>query len=411
MAPAGETLPSDLAGAHDLIRRLNAALAEKQEEVAHRDVEVARLSAIIGKLQRRQFGKSSESLDPEQMALGLEDLETGLAHAQAKSDAMGATPASRRTQVQRKRGKLPDHLQRIEEIVDIGDKACPCCGGALHVIGEDRSERLDVIPSQFRVLVTRRPKYACRACTDGVVQAAAPSRLIERGLPTEAMVAHVLVSKYADHLPLYRQHQILARQGVDIDRTCLSEWVGRAAFALRPITERMLALMKQGPRLFCDETTAPVLDPGRGKTKRGYLWAIARDDRPWSGPAPPAVVYVYAPGRAGEHARAALRGFTGVLQVDGYAGYNALADDRRKETPLNLAFCWTHYLETSFIWSPARDTSDSRGMRSLVSRDKNSSLRATGGMQAGRVSASMPWRRRVQSRHAPRSVASRRASF
>jgi transposase len=216
------------------------------------------------------------------------------------------------------------------------------------VIGEDRSERLDIVPAQVRVLVTRRPKYACRACTDGVVQAPAPPRLIEGGLPTEAMIAHVLVSKYADHLPLYRQHQILQRQGVEINRSCLADWVGCAAFALRPVAERLLAHLKTSGVLFCDETRAPVLDPGRGKTKTGYLWAIARDERAWVGPEPPGVIYVYAPGRSGEHALRALEGFSGTLQVDGYAGYNALTDDRRNEPPLQLAFCWTHWRRDFF---------------------------------------------------------------
>jgi transposase len=212
----------------------------------------------------------------------------------------------------------------------------------MHRISEDRAERLDVIPAQFRVLVTRRPKYACRACEEGVVQAPAPARLIEGGLPTEGLIAHVLVSKYADHLPLYRQHQIMERQGVEIDRSCLSEWVGRAAFALRPLAERMLERLKASGKLFCDETRAPVLDPGRGRTKTGYLWAIARDDRPWGGTDPPGVVYLYAPGRGAEHALAHLKGFSGVLQVDGYAAYAALTDPSRSQDAVALAYCWAH---------------------------------------------------------------------
>jgi transposase len=342
-APA-DPMPDDLAAAHAMIRRLSAQLAEKDEALAGRDVELARLTALLKKLQRRQFGKKSERLDPEQMALGLEDIETAVGMAEAQEEARDvALKSSRAAKRCVRRGKLPAHLPRVEVIVDIEDKACPCCGAALHAIGEDASERLDVIPTQFRVLVTRRPKYACRACTDGVVQAPAPPRLIEGGLPTEALIAHLLVGKYADHLPLYRQHQIMQRGGIEIDRACLAEWVGRAAFALRPIAERMLVRLKESAKLFCDETTAPVLDPGAGKTKKGYLWAIARDDRPWNGPDPPGVVYVYAPGRSGEHAMRALEGFNGVLQVDGYGGYNALADHKRRAAPLELAFCWAHW--------------------------------------------------------------------
>jgi hypothetical protein len=149
------------------------------------------------------------------------------------------------------------------------------------------------------VIVTRRPKYACRSCTDGVVQAPAPNRLIEGGLPTEALIADVLVSKYADHLPLYRQTQILAREGVNIDRSTLTLWVGFAAHELAPLHDRLVAILKSSPKLFADETRCPVLDPGRGRTKTGYLWAIARDDRAWAGADPPAIAYTYAPGRGG----------------------------------------------------------------------------------------------------------------
>jgi transposase len=195
--------------------------------------------------------------------------------------------------------------------------------GAIHRIGEDVAERLDVVPAQFKVIVTRRPRYGCRACESAVVQAPAPARLIEGGLPTEAMIAHVLVTKYADHVPLYRQSQIYARQGIELDRSTLADWVGRAAAELRPLHERLFAHLKRSPKLFMDETRAPVLDPGRKRTKTGYLWAIARDDRPWGGPDPPAVVYLYAPGRGAEHAIRPLADFHGVLQVDGYAAYKA----------------------------------------------------------------------------------------
>ena len=171
-----------------------------------------------------------------------------------------------------------------------------------------------------------------------MVQAPAPARLIEGGLPTEATVAHVLVAKYADHLPLYRQAQIYERQGIQLDRSTLADWVGRAAFHLRPIRERILANLRSSAKLFADETTAPVLDPGRGRTKTGQLWAYARDDRPWGGTDPPAVAYVYAPDRTASQPIAHLSGFKGALQVDGYAGYRALA----QKGDVSLAFCWSH---------------------------------------------------------------------
>jgi len=192
------------------------------------------------------------------------------------------------------------------------------------------------------VIVTVRPKYACRACTDGVTQAPAPGHLIEGGLPTEGAMAHVLVSKYADHLPLYRQSQILARSGINIHRSTLADWVGVAAFHLGPVVDRLAEHLKGSTKLFMDETTAPVLDPGRGETKTGYLWALARDDRRWGGADPPGVVYHYAPGRGAEHAATVLDGFSGVLQVDGYRAYKTERDARGDNRRLVLAHCWAH---------------------------------------------------------------------
>jgi transposase len=199
------------------------------------------------------------------------------------------------------------------------------------------------------VIVTRRPKYACRTCEKtgaddvaGIIQAPAPARLIEGGLPTEAFVADVVVSKYADHLPLYRQSQILARQGVRIERSTLAQWVGAAAAELQPLHDHLVARLKASPKLFCDETRCPVLDPGRGKTKIGFLWAIARDDRPWGGNDPPAVAFTYATGRGGKHAVKLLEGFNGILQVDGYAVYKKLAAPARIGGPVTLAYCWSH---------------------------------------------------------------------
>jgi transposase len=205
-------------------------------------------------------------------------------------------------------------------------------------MGEDRSERLDVVPAQFKVIVTRRPKYACRACEEAVVQVPAPARLVEGGIPTENLVAHVLVAKYADHSPLYRQTQIYARQGVELDRSTLADWVGRAAFLLAPLHARLFELLKASRKLFADETRAPVLDPGRGKVKLGQLWAYARDDRPYGGSDPPGVVYCYAPGRGAEHVKEHLSGFAGILQVDGYAAYKELAKTRAPHAAITLAF-------------------------------------------------------------------------
>jgi transposase len=301
--------------------------------------ESERLRQIIAALQRHRFGRRAESLPEEQLQLALEDVEQveAAGHAEAEEtspDQRKAGAATRR----RNRGALPAHLPRVETVVAVESTVCPCCSGTLHQIGEDVSERLDIIPAQFRVLVVRRPKYACRTCQDGVVQAPASARLIEGGLPTEALVAHILIAKYADHLPLYRQAQIYARQGVALDRSTLADWVGRAAFLLRPVRDRLLDKLKMSTKLFADETTCPVLDPGRGTTKTGQIFAYVRDDRPWGGGDPPGVAYVYAPDRKAERPIAHLAGFRGILQVDGYAGYKVLAE----KADVRLAYCWSH---------------------------------------------------------------------
>jgi transposase len=210
----------------------------------------------------------------------------------------------------------------------------------MHVIGEESSKRLDVIPAQFRVMVTHRPIYACRACEQAVVQAGAPERLIKGGLPTEAMVAYVLVAKYAWHLPLYRQAQMLAAQGLDIKRAVLAFWVGYAAAELKPLYLRLRELILTAGKIAVDETIAPVLDPGRGRTKQGYFWAIARDDRPWGGTDPPAIAYSYAPGRGTVHGLKLLERYRGIVQCDGYAAYKKIA--AAPGEAITLAFCWAH---------------------------------------------------------------------
>lgn len=334
-------LPDDVAALKAMLIAAQAREAGKDAQIVRKDERIERLEKLVAAFKQAAFGRKSEKTDPDQFDLALEDLETAMAaiHAEDEADA----PAGNRINKPRatNRGSLPKHLPRIEEVIEPESLVC-ACGGCLHCIGEDVSERLDVIPAQFRVIVTRRPKYACRACTDGVVQASAPARLIQAGLPTEATVAHVLVSKYADHLPLYRQAQIMGRQGIDIDRSTLADWVGRAAYELRPVFDALISDLKRSSKLFMDETRAPVLDPGSRKTKTGYFWALARDDRPWGGGAPPGVAFTYAPGRGGLHAERILQGFSGILQVDGYAGYNRLIAPDRIGPDIRLAYCWAH---------------------------------------------------------------------
>jgi transposase len=322
------------------------ALAERDAVLAERDAaqaEIEKLRLLIRQLQRGQFGRRSERLDPDQLQLGLEDLEQTVAAAEAAQEEVAARNGTPRPPRVRRRnlGALPAHLPRVEVLVDVEDKSCPCCGESLHLIGEDTSEMLDVIPAQLRVKVIRRPRYGCRACEEAIVQAPAPERPITGGMATEALLAQVLVSKYADHLPLYRQAQIFARQGVELDRSTLCDWVGRACWWLEPLWRLLRRHVMGSTRIFADDTPLPVLDPGRGRTKTGRLWGYAVDDRPWGGEAPPAVVYLYAENRRSEHPAAQLSEFQGVLQVDGYGGFKRLLESRPSGA-IQLAFCWAH---------------------------------------------------------------------
>jgi transposase len=342
MSESAPQLPTDIEALHAL---LAAAHAERDAAIAERDQalsQIDRLRHLLRQLQRAQFGRRSEKLDPEQLLLALEDIEQAIAGDEAREDKKDAAAAKARAEKRRSnRGALPAHLPRGHVTIEPDDTNCPCCKAPMHVIGEETSQRLDVIPAQFRVIVTHRPKYACRACEQAVVQAPAPERLIKGGLPTEAMVAYVLVAKYAWHLPLYRQAQMLLAQGLDIQRAVLAFWVGYAAAELMPIYLRLRELILGSGKIAVDETVVPVLDPGRGRTKKGYFWAIARDDRPWGGPDPPAVAFTYAPGRGVVHALKLLEHYRGIVQCDGYAAYKTIAD-RPCGKAIVLAFCWAH---------------------------------------------------------------------
>ena len=335
--PAG--LPDDIDALKAIIMASQAKMMAQDGIIERKEDRIIRLEKLLADFKRALYGAKSEKGHPDQYHLALEDIETAMAVVHAEDDAIDPPKTAGTTKSPKGRGVLPKHLPRVEEVIE-PDVTCGC-GAERHVIGEDVSERLDIVPAQFRVLVTRRPKYACRSCEAGIVQAPAKTRLIEGGIPTEATIASVIVSKYADHLPLYRQSQIYARQGVDIDRSTLAFWTGKAAHELKPVHDALLAHLKRSSKLFMDETPAPVLDPGRGKTKKGYFWALARDDRGWNGPEPPGVAFTYAPGRSGEHAVEILQGFDGILQVDGYAGYNRVLDPRDND-PIQLAYCWAH---------------------------------------------------------------------
>jgi transposase len=322
-----------------------AARLHIESELAASKETVERLQLLVKEYERARFGKRSEKLDPDQLQLVLEDIEIAIAEVREREDDRARRSGRPATSARAGRAAraFPAHLPRVERVIEPESLACPCGCGLMVRIGEDRSSRLDVTPAQYRVIETVRPRYACPKGCAGVAQAPAPAHLIEGGIPTEALLARVAVAKFSEHMPLYRQSQVFARHGIMLDRAVLADWMGTTAFHLAPIVDRMSALMKLSGRLFMDETRAPVLDPGRGRTKTGYLWAVLRDDRGHGGADPPIVVYHYAPGRSGEHAERMLEGFEGVLQVDGYGGYHRLARAERKGgAPLRLAWCWSH---------------------------------------------------------------------
>ena len=303
MPQAPEILPEDPA-------QLKAYALSQQREIH-------RLNLIIAKLQRRQFGRRAETLDANQLAL-LADPEPQEPTPPVKGPAPTSQKASKP-----KRKPLPAHLPRELHRHDIDQAQCQCCGGELHFIGENVSEMLEYIPARFKVIRHIRPKWSCHHCQQ-IIQAPAPERPIPNGLAGPDLLAQVLVSKYCDHLPLHRQSQIYARDGVDLARSTLADWVGQASALLKPLVEAIHHHTVGGDTLHADDTPIPVLDPGRGRTKTGRLWTYVRDEQPWQGTAPPAVWFAYTPDRRGAHPQQHLKGFNGVVHADGFAGFNAL---------------------------------------------------------------------------------------
>jgi transposase len=280
-----------------------------------------------------QFGRSSEKLDRqiEQLELRLDDLREGEGARAAEHSAGSPEPALKPV-----RRPLPEHLPR-EEITHAADCVCPKCGGALRRLGEDVTEVLEYVPASFKVIRHVRPKFSCRMC-ESITQAPMPSLPIERGRPGPGLLAHVLIGKYADHLPLYRQSEIYAREGIELERSTLADWVGRSAALLAPLAEALGKDVMASNVLHGDDTPVPVLAPGLGKTKTGRLWTYVRDERPHGGKGPPAAVFFYSPDRKGEHPREHLKSFKGTLHADGYAGFNAIFENGK----VAEAACWAH---------------------------------------------------------------------
>lgn len=315
---------------------LKALIISQHELIASRDSEIEQLKLLIAKLRRMQFGRKSEKLERqiEQLELRLEalqmnDAETVAALPKPMANVEGVARPARRP--------LPVHLPREVRTHLPKQEACPDCGGALRKLGEDVSEVLERIPARLHVIRHVRVKLACTSC-DKIVQAAAPSRPIERGMAGPGLLAHVLVSKYGDHLPLYRQSEIYAREGVELDRATLADWVGQTSRLFEPLVEALRRHVMSAEKLHADDIPVPVLAPGLGKTKTGRLWTYVRDDRPAGEVTPPAVWFAYSPDRKGEHPRAHLEKFTGTLQADGYAGFEQIYEAGR----IQEAACWAH---------------------------------------------------------------------
>ncbi len=316
------------------------------EMIAGLRAENEKLRAMLETLKRTLYGARSEKRDADeaQLALGLGDLSAVPVEPEpdAAGDEQPDPSRPTRPKASRNIGGLPLHLPREDVVIEPESDICPCCQGKLHRIGEDVSEVLDIVPAIVRVKRIRRPKYGCRACEAAVVQAPAPPRPIDGGLPTAALLAHIAVSKFAWYLPLHRQTQMLAGHGIHLDRSTLVHWIERVAWWLKPLHGLLLETVMAAGKIFCDDTPLPVLDRSRKRTRIGRIWCSALDDRPWNGPAPPVLVYLYAPDRRGSHLEGHLGSFQGVLQVDGYAGYDKLARPGRAAGAIKLAYCLAH---------------------------------------------------------------------
>ena len=343
---SGEILPNDVEALKALLLAERAARIAAEAEKASVEALVAHLKLEIAKLQHDKFGQSSERRAHliEQLEFELADLEGDVAHSAIAAEvaAAGATgdviaPA----QAKRKpaRGPLPAHLPR-ERVVAPAPSTCPCCGSdKLAKLGEDITETLDVIPRQWKVIQHVREKWSCRAC-EKITQAPAPFHVIARGRAGASLLAMILASKYAQHLPLTRQAEAYAREGVDIDVSTMADWVGACAATLSPLVALIGAHVLAAERIHADDTTVPVL--AKGKTKTGRLWAYVRDDRPFAGSDPPAVVYFYSRDRSGEHPQTHLTDYVGLMQADAYAGFAPLYEAARKPAPIVEAACWAH---------------------------------------------------------------------
>jgi transposase len=330
------------------VEALKALVLAKQAELDSRTTEIENLKLLILKLKRMHFGARSEKYDRDiqQLELRLEDLEANQAAAEPPPTVSATVVLKQQAPRKPARRPLPAELSRETETIAPEHQACPDCGGPLRHLGEDVSETLEYVPARFKVIRTVRPKLSC-ACCSQVVQAPAPSRPINRGLAGPGLLAHVLVAKYSDHLPLYRQAEIYQREGIELDRSTLADWVGGVSRTVQPLVDALKKYLLGAEKVHGDDVPVPVLEPGNGKTKTGRLWTYVRDDRASGSDAAAAVWFAYSPDRRGEHPAEHLRNFTGILQADGYAGFNKLYE----KGLIVEAACWAHYPDSGVIRS------------------------------------------------------------
>lgn len=351
MTLALDALPDDPDLLKAIIAEQRAESARMAASVRAYETLVQALKVRIARLRRQRFGASSEKIEREieQLELALENLEVKIAADDTRPEAQagGAGPETRPAQRRRGRPRISDDAPRERVELDPGE-ICPDCGGALRLLGEDVAEMLEFVAAKLKVVETVRPKKSCRRC-ERIVQTPAPPRPIPRGMAGPGLLAHILVAKYDDHLPLHRQGEILARIGADIPRSTLIDWCGQATAALRPLAERIRQSLLSADRLHADDTPIRVLDPSRraqGKdrgVREGRIWVYVRDDRPWCGGAPPGVAYFFSPDRQGKHPQAHLARFEGVLQADAYAGFKPLYEaDAAGRRRVREAACWAH---------------------------------------------------------------------
>jgi len=316
MKTTTNTLPDDPQTLQQMVVQMQAKLAQKE-------TLILTLQQALLVLRRRQFGRSSEQVEKQihQIELQLEELET-----QAAQTADATLPGRDKTAIPKRRISLPEHLPREERRVE-SPQSCPDC---------DVSEVLDVVPVSYRVIKIVRPKYSC-ACCHTLIQGEAPQRVIPKGLASSALLTQVMVDKYLDHQPLYRQSERMAREGVDIERSTLAGWVGQVSTLISPLVDAIGKHVKNGHHIYADDTTAPTLKPGKGKTQTGRYWTYVRDGRDWNENAPPAVWLHYSEDRKSLHPTSHLKGYAGSLQTDAYAGYNDVY-----HKGVTFTGCWAH---------------------------------------------------------------------